>query len=104
MLKKSGQIRGTHEGYQKPLFSWFPSVGAGSLLQIPSDSDLLDWRDNLLVVSLASNQLHRLILEEDKVIFDETINVGARVRDMLVTKSGDLIIALDEGTLLVYRP
>jgi hypothetical protein len=104
VLKKSGQVRGTHEGYQKPLFSWFPSVGAGSLLQIPSDSDLLDWRDNLLVVSLASNQLHRLILEGDKVIFDETIDVGARIRDMLVTKSGDLIIALDEGTLLAYRP
>lgn len=104
VLKKSGQVRGTHKGYQKPLFSWFPSVGAGSLLQIPSDSDLLDWRDNLLVVSLASNQLHRLILEGDKVIFDETIDVGARIRDMLVTKSGDLIIALDEGILLAYRP
>jgi glucose/arabinose dehydrogenase len=104
VLKKSGQVRGTHEGYQKPLFSWFPSVGAGSLLQVASDSDLLDWRDNLLVVSLTSNQLHRLILEGDKVIFDEKIDVGARIRDMLVTRSGDLVIALDEGTLLAYRP
>jgi hypothetical protein len=104
VLKKSGQVRGTHEGYQKPLFSWFPSVGAGSLLQVASDSDLLDWRDNLLVVSLTSNQLHRLILDGDKVIFDEKIDVGARIRDMLVSRSGDLVIALDEGTLLAYRP
>lgn len=104
VLRKSGQVRGTHEGYQKPLFSWFPSVGAGSLLQIPNDSDLIDWRGNLLVVSLSSNQLHRLILDEDKVIFDEKIDVGARIRDMSVTASGDLVIALDEGVLLAYRP
>lgn len=104
VLSRSGQVRGSHEGYQKPLFSWFPSVGAGSLLQIPSDSDLLDWRDNLLVVSLSSNQLHRLILDEGKVIFDEKIDVGARIRDMSVTVSGELVIALDEGVLLAYRP
>ena len=104
VLKKSGQVRGTHEGYQKPLFSWFPSIGAGSLLQVSSDSDLLDWRNNLLVVSLTSNQLHRLILEGDKVIFDEKIDVGARIRDMIVTTNGDLVIALDEGTILVLRP
>jgi len=104
VLKAAGQRRGTHEGYQKPLFSWFPSVGAGSLLQVSSDSELLDWRDDLLVVSLANNQLHRLILEGDKVIFDEIIDVGARIRDILLTTNGDLVIALDEGTLLTFRP
>jgi len=103
VLEKSGQVRGSHEGYQKPLFSWFPSVGAGSILQVPVNSELQDWRNNLLVVSLASNQLHRLILEGDKVIFDEVIVIGARIRDMSVTTSGDLVVALDEGKLLVYR-
>ena len=101
-LKKSGQLRGTHEGFEKPLFSWYPSVGAGSLLQVPSNSNLKDWRGNLLVVSLANNQLHRLILEGDKVIFDERIDVGARIRDMVTTKEGNLIIALDEGQLLLF--
>jgi glucose/arabinose dehydrogenase len=104
VLKKSGQLRGTHEGFERPLFSWFPSVGAGSLLQVPNDSNLKDWRNNLLVVSLANNQLHRLILEGDKVIFDERIDVGGRIRDMVVTKNGDFVIALDEGTILAFRP
>lgn len=104
VLKESGGLRGTHEGYAKPLFSWFPSVGAGSLLQVPSDSHLKDWRNNLLVAARGTKQLHRLVLDGDKVIFDETIDVGARIRDMLITKNGEFVIALDEGALLVFRP
>ena len=104
VLKESGALRGTHEGYAKPLFSWFPSVGAGSLLQVPSDSHLKDWRNNVLVAAMGTKQLHRLVLDGDRVVFDETIDVGARIRDMLITKNGDFVIALDEGALLVFRP
>jgi len=68
ILKSYGQIRGSHKDFAKPLFSWFPSIGAGSIYEVANNSDLIDWRKNLLVVSLAKNQVHRLILEQNKVI------------------------------------
>lgn len=99
-LIEFGAKSGLHENFSKPIFSWIPGVGAGSILKIPTTSPLLDWRGDLLVAHMGTNQLHRLRIVEDQIILDEEILIGFRIRDMIVDKNGFIYLALDEGMLI----
>lgn len=80
-----------HDGYTRPARAWLPSIGISSVLQL-SDSLFTRWRGDLLVASLNAHTLYRLHREEGRFIFDEAIDVGERVRDMVQALNGDLIL------------
>lgn len=98
-----GFLRGTHIGYLPPLMSWIPSVGASQLMQIPNNSSLKDWRGDLLVATMAETSLHRLILSEQRIISDEKIPIGFRIRDMLIDSQGRTYISTDENQIVQLK-
>jgi len=61
---------------------------------------LKDWKNQLLVVAMARKSIHRLVLDDGKVIFDEEIPIKFRVRDFILQQDGTLILSLDEGSLV----
>lgn len=99
-LNRVGHFSGTHTGYTAPIFSWAPSQGAGAIFKVQSSTALKDWKNQLLVVAMARTSIHRLVLDDDKVIFDEEIPVNFRVRDFVLQPDGALILSLDEGSLI----
>ena len=49
---------------------------------------------------MARTSIHRLVLDDNKVIFDEEIPINFRVRDFILQQDGALILSLDEGSLI----
>ncbi len=100
-----GAISGTHTGFEPPLFSWIPGVGAGNLVQVSMQNSLKDWLGNLIVALMGEKTLHRLVLSNDnsRVVTDERIEFGFRIRDLILKDDGTLILSTDEGLLAVYN-
>jgi hypothetical protein len=99
-LLKFGAKSGDHQKFSKPLFSWIPGVGAGNLVRISTKSPLIDWRGDLLVVHMGAETLHRRRLNGDKVVLDESIPFGERIRDIIVDDKGFILLSLDSGSLI----
>lgn len=102
-LKKLIRQSGIKSGNALPIFSWIPGVGAGNLLYINNSTTLKDWQNNLIVVHMASQELHRLALSKNKVLLNEKIFLGFRVRDIVINQNGILYFSSDDGALMAYH-
>jgi glucose/arabinose dehydrogenase len=60
------------------------------------------WKGNLLIGGLSSQQIVRLTLDGEKVIGEERIPMGARIRDVLQGPDG-AVYALDESNGRILR-
>ncbi|MEO9576820.1 MAG: PQQ-dependent sugar dehydrogenase [Tateyamaria sp.] len=78
LMPGTNEAAGRHEGFDKPVFSWLPSVAISSLNVIENVHPA--WDGDLLMASLGGNALFRIRLEGDRVLFAERIAVGVRVR------------------------
>jgi cytochrome c2 len=87
--------QGRHDGFQKPTFSWSPSIGISNLLRI--EHDLFPaWKNDLLIASLKDKSIFRVRLEGDRVLLVEPIFLGRRVRDLFEDEKGQIIFFFDE--------
>ena len=57
------------------------------------------WRGDLLVASLIGKRLHRLHLEDGHVVVDEPIEIGYRLRDLVVHGS-TIYLSTDDARIL----
>jgi hypothetical protein len=102
-LKTYGFIRGSHKGFAPPLMSWIPSVGASAILQIPENPVFRDWSSDLILGTMAETSMHRIRISDGRVILDERIPLGFRIRDMLIGQNNLLYIATDEDQLVAIK-
>lgn len=72
------QDYGHHPGFPLPVFAWLPSVAPSALMQI--DGFDPSWDGDLLVATLAAQELIRVRIADGRVLFDERIPVGSRIR------------------------
>lgn len=90
---------GLHEGFEKPLLTWVPSIAPSALVVYRGDT-FPGWEGDILLGTLHDQSIRRIRVQDDRVIFDERIHIGHRVRDVLVDREGALIIATDDANLL----
>jgi glucose/arabinose dehydrogenase len=97
------------EGMEQPSHYWVPSIAVCGIDFY--EGDLFPrWKNNLLVAGLASEELHRLVIEANKIVKDEIVLKGqGRVRDVLSGPDGAVYVALNSrgpnrGTLYRLRP
>lgn len=102
-LKTYGFIRGHHDGFVLPLLSWSPSIAASAFREVPDSPYLAEWKGNLILATLSEKSLHRIVIENNVVVFDERILLNFRIRDFVLTKSGFIFIATDEGQLVSMK-
>lgn len=102
-LATYGFKRGTHAGFPPPLMSWIPSVGASAILEIPEKPGFSEWSGDLVVGMMAEMSIHRLRVNENRIILDEKIPLGFRVRDMLIGADNLLYISTDEDQLVTLK-
>lgn len=92
-----GRWAGRHVGFAKPLLSWMPSI-APSQVVVYRGSEFEAWDGDLLVATLLDRSIRRLrLVGAERVVVDERIRVGERVRDMLVLGDGKLLLSFDYG-------
>ena len=90
------QTNNTHNGFEKPIYSWSPTFGISNLIVYDSDY-FFKWKGNLLISSLIANSLIRIIYDEEKksVIYYEQINIGKRIRDIIQSPDGKIVLLTD---------
>ena len=96
---------GTHEGFEKPLYYWVPSVAPTELIQLPPVLNWGNWSEQLVMGTLANQSLIFIqLLDKQKVGAVVSVDVGQRIRDLEVTSTGSILATTDSGQLLLINP
>ncbi len=97
------QHPGSHEGYVKPLASWLPSIGVSNLIVLRG-TQFGNWAGDLLVTSLKARTLFRVHLDEGRAAYIEPVfQAEQRIRDILETSDGTVVLKTDPGALVFLR-
>ena len=99
------QNQGQHEGYQRPVYAWIPSIAVSNVTGVEGEGFPL-WKGDLLVASYKQS-LWRLRVREGRVIYAEPISVlqrNGRIRDLMEDQQGRIVLWLDGGSIAILEP
>ena len=93
--------KNTHNSFSKPLFSWGNTIGISNLI-VYENSYFSKWNKNLIISTLASNQLIRMVFDYKKksIIYKENIKLDKRIRDIIEMNDGRIALLTDRGKKL----
>jgi len=83
--------------FEAPIRAWLPSVAPGGLTVIDGFDPL--WDGDLLMATLGGESLFRIRIRDGRVLFDERIPVGQRVRYVQMMSDGRIAIYTDAKTV-----
>lgn len=88
---------------EQPKHYWVPSIAICGVDFYTGDK-FPKWRNNLFVTGMASQELHRLVIEDGEVIHDEIVfkNQG-RLRDVYSAPDGTLYVLSENDKGTIYR-
>ena len=89
---------GHHREFRSPTFAWLPSVAISALTRIENFHHA--WDGDLLMGSLADTSLHRIRIEDRRVVFAERIPVGERIRYVHQHDDGRIVLWTDSRFLI----
>ncbi len=93
---------GTHEGYERPKFVFYPSYGTKDIAQIPKSSFIFpNWLGDFLITTKTG--IHRIRIRDDRVLLVEPLDILPAVRSLAMHESGLFFTASRPGIHLVRR-
>lgn len=92
----------TREGMVDPIVAWTPSPGCSGLAVYRGDK-YPGWEGDIFSGGLASRDIRRVRLDGDKVVTQERMEIGERVRDVRQGPDGYLYLITDEGNGKLMR-
>lgn len=94
-------------GMEQPVVYWVPSI-APSGMTFYNGSAFPEWQGNIFIGALVQRHLRRIVLQDEKVVSQETLltNLGERIRDVRTGPDGYLYLLTDSknGKLLRLEP
>lgn len=81
-----------HDGYTQPAIAFTQGIAPGSLIAI--DDFHYAWDGDMLIGAFRG-ALHRVHFENNRAIYDEVIEIGARPRDMVMLDDGRIAVWTD---------
>jgi aldose sugar dehydrogenase len=78
-----------------------PSIGVSNLIEVAKFNER--WDGDLLVTSLRGESLHRLRLDGERVLYEERLEIGQRIRDIGQAADGTIWLWTDSGKLLALN-
>lgn len=94
----------TRPDLAQALFHWTPVISpSGMTFHSGSGEGIPEWSGNLLLGGLSSESVTRLTLRGDRVISDERIDIGTRIRDVAEGPDGALYLLTDESDGKIVR-
>jgi aldose sugar dehydrogenase len=94
---------GRHPNFQQPAHAWLPSIGVSDVIEI--DSELFPiWSGDLLVGSLSTRSLYRIVMDGDHAVLQEPIAFNKRVRDILQMPDGRILVWSDDAAVTTLEP
>ena len=95
MVWPRSKTQGKHDGYEKPAFAWISSIAPSQLIVVNGKS-FPWWTGDLLIAALGSESLYRVRIEGDRAMFVEPIVINHRIRDMVETTTGTIVLKTDD--------
>jgi len=89
---------GRHDRFERPIYSWLPSIGVSGLAVI--DGFHPAWDGDLLAASLINQSLHRLRIVDGRIVYAERIRIGFRVRYVHQHTDGRIVLWTDSHELI----
>jgi glucose/arabinose dehydrogenase len=98
---KIGEAIQQKEGMEQPVYYWDPVISPSGMVFYNSDS-IAEWKNNLFIGCLGGQQIVRLVIENDKVVGEESLLADKKERFRDVAQSnGKLYTVTDGGNLFV---
>ncbi|HEX7860684.1 MAG TPA: PQQ-dependent sugar dehydrogenase [Verrucomicrobiae bacterium] len=96
---------GTSREFQAPVRAFTPVISPSGATFYTGEL-FKGWRGSLFVGGLSSRALIRLQLDGERVAVEERIDMKRRIRDVIESKDGSIIVAVDDrqGELLKLTP
>ncbi len=88
-----------HEGFEKPIYAWVPSIGSSQLIVL-SGKAFRQWAGDVMVSSLVAQTLFRIRLAEGHAVVVEPIEIGHRIRDLVELSNGAIALKTDDDFLV----
>ncbi len=90
---------GEHNTFEKPIYSWVPSIGISDLIKIKSTL-FYDWQGDILVTSLKNRSIYRVRIRDNRVLYSEPILIGEPIRDIIELKNGEIVLSTTSKHLI----
>jgi cytochrome c2 len=103
MIWSADPSKAHHEGFEKPIYAWVPSIGSSQLIVVKGKA-FQQWAGDLLVSSLVAQTLFRTRLAEGRAVVVEPIPIGHRIRDLVELSSGVIALKTDDDLLAFLEP
>jgi glucose/arabinose dehydrogenase len=84
----------TKPEFKAPVKTWTPVISPSGALFY--EGAMFPWRGDLIVGGLSSQAIIRLTLDGNKVKNEELLNMGRRMRDVLLDKDGSIVAVTDD--------
>jgi aldose sugar dehydrogenase len=95
----------SHDGYEKPIMYWTPSIAPTDLIELPLNSNWKRWSGQILMGTLREQSLVRIYLDNDlRPTAQDFINVNERIRGLEITQDGIVVATTDSGKILEIKP
>lgn len=96
---------GTTREFKAPVRTFTPVISPSGAIFYTGEM-FKEWRGSMLVGGLSSTALIRLQLDGERVAVEERVDMKRRIRDVIESKDGAIIVAVDakEGDLLRLTP
>jgi glucose/arabinose dehydrogenase len=90
------------QGMEQPVYYWDPVIAPSGMAFYTGDV-FPQWQGNLFIGGLRSALVSRLVMEDGRVVAEEWLEVGHRVRDVVQGPDGYLYLVTDESDGRVMR-
>jgi glucose/arabinose dehydrogenase len=92
----------THPEFADAIYHWNPVISPSGITFYTADA-MPAWKGNLLIAALSGQEIVRLTLDGEKVVDEERIPMGARIRDVVQGPDGAVYALTDEGNGEILR-
>lgn len=96
---KPARQYGRHDDFVAPVYSWIPSVGLSSIIQVRGFDSA--WSGDFLIASMVGQTLYRVRIVDGRVLFAEPIPFGERIRHILQPEDGVIALWTDSRNLIL---
>lgn len=85
-------------GFEEPIFVFIPSLGISQIIELPNNFSNR-FKENFIIASLSGRSIHRVKFDKDynRILFEEKIFIGQRIRDLIYSSElNAILLALEE--------
>jgi len=97
--RKIGDSIQQKEGMEQPVYFWDPVIAPGGMLFYTGDA-IPEWKNNLFISGLVSTRIVRLVIENNKVVGEESLLTDKKERIRDVTQFNGMLYAVTDGGIM----